>query len=164
MLEIVTIPADVLFQKAEPVTRIDGSIVELADSMFDSMHASQGIGLAAPQVAQPLRLFVVHVADGDPLLFINPEIIATSMETVKMEEGCLSIPGLFADVVRPSAVEVQAYNRRGRPFTIGANGILARVIQHELDHLNGVLFLDHLSERKRERMLRNYDPAEYAQT
>lgn len=164
MLEIVTIPADVLYQKAQPIREVNASIVELADNMIDAMHAAQGIGLAAPQVDVPLRLFVIRVVDDEPRLFINPEIIGTSVETVRMEEGCLSIPGLYADVVRPRAVEVQAYNRRGRPFTLQAEGLLARVIQHELDHLNGVLFLDHLAERKRERMLRNYDAAQYAQS
>ncbi|TVQ37995.1 MAG: peptide deformylase [Spirochaetaceae bacterium] len=163
-MEIVTIPADVLYQKAQPIREVNASIVELADNMIDAMHAAQGIGLAAPQVDVPLRLFVIRVVDDEPRLFINPEIIGTSVETVRMEEGCLSIPGLYADVVRPRAVEVQAYNRRGRPFTLQAEGLLARVIQHELDHLNGVLFLDHLAERKRERMLRNYDAAQYAQS
>ena len=164
MLEIVTIPAEVLYQKAQPVNEINGSIAELADNMLDAMHAAQGIGLAGPQVGKQLRLFVVHVADDQPRLFVNPEIIGTSLETVKLEEGCLSIPGLYAEVVRPRAIEVQAYNRRGRPFTLQADGILARVILHEIDHLNGVLFLDHLPQRKRERMLRRYDPAEYMQS
>lgn len=163
MLEVVTIPAEVLYQKAEPVTEIDDAVVELADQMVDAMHAAKGIGLAGPQVGRSLRLFVVHLADDEPHLFINPEIIGTSIETAKMEEGCLSIPGLYADVVRPRALEVQAYNRRGRPFTLAAEGLLARVIQHELDHLNGVLFLDHLSQRKRERLLKNYDPALFAE-
>jgi peptide deformylase len=163
MLEIVTIPAEVLYRRAEAVTEIDASIVELADQMIDAMHDAQGIGLAGPQVDRPVRLFVVHVNDDEPRVFINPEIIGTSIETARMEEGCLSIPGLYADVMRPRAIEVQAYNRRGRPFTLSAEGILARVIQHELDHLNGVLFVDHLSERKRERILRKYDPADYVQ-
>ena len=162
MLEIVTIPADVLYQKASPVADIDASIAELADAMIDAMHAAQGIGLAGPQVGRSLRLFVTRLADDEPRLFINPEIIGTSVETSKLEEGCLSIPGLYADVVRPRSVEVQAFNRRGRPFTLTADGLLARVIQHEIDHLNGVLFLDHLSQRKRERLLTKYDPAEYA--
>ena len=164
MLQIVTIPAEVLYRRADPVTDINGSLIELADRMIDAMHNAQGIGLAGPQVDRPFRLFVVHVLEDEPRVFINPEIVGTSIETAKLEEGCLSIPGLYADVVRPRAIEVQAFNRRGRPFTLSAEGILARVIQHELDHLNGVLFLDHLPERKRERLLQKYDPAEYVQT
>lgn len=163
MLDIVTIPAEVLYQKADPVASITAETATLAEQMIEAMHRAEGIGLAGPQVGLRQRIFVVHVAGDDPRVFINPEIIGTSIETSKMEEGCLSIPGLYADVARPRAIEVQAYNLRGRPFTMSAEGILARVIQHELDHLNGVLFLDHLSERKRERMLRKYDPAEHLQ-
>lgn len=163
MLEVVTIPAEVLYRKADPVADIDGAVVKLADQMVDAMHAAKGIGLAGPQVGTSLRLFVVHLADDEPRLFINPEIIGTSIETVKMEEGCLSIPGLYADVIRPRSVEVQAYNRRGRPFSVTAEGLLARVIQHELDHLNGVLFVDHLSQRTRDKLLKNYDPTLFAE-
>lgn len=158
-MDIVTIPADVLRTKAEPVADINDEIQALAEQMIATLHTASGIGLAAPQVDRLLRMFVVQVKDDKPRVFINPQIIGTSMETVRMEEGCLSIPGLYADVVRAESVQIQAWNERGRPFSISADGLLARVILHEYDHLDGVLFLDHLSERRREKLLKKYDTA-----
>jgi peptide deformylase len=109
-------------------------------------------------VGSLLRLFVTHVPDDKPRVFINPDIIETSLEEWKYEEGCLSIPGLNADVVRPAGVTVQAWNEKGRPFRVDADGLVGRVIQHEQDHLNGVLFIDKLSGRKRSRLLKGYNP------
>jgi peptide deformylase len=103
------------------------------------------------------RIFVIHVDGDEPRVFINPSIIATSQETAKYEEGCLSIPGVWADVVRPRAVRIQAWNEKGRPFTMETEGILARVILHEYDHLEGVLFIDRLPPGKRERILAKFD-------
>ncbi len=125
--------------------------------MIESMHAERGIGLAGPQVAELKRLFVTHVEGDEPRVFINPQIIQTSNELVTMEEGCLSIPGVYADVSRPASVVVQAWNERGRPFTIEAGAMLARVIQHENDHLNGILFLDHIDEKKRGRLVKQFE-------
>ncbi len=149
-------PDDILYRKADPVSDIDGATAELVESMIETMHEYRGIGLAGPQVGRLERLFVVHVEGDTPRVFINPQILRTSLEEVEMEEGCLSIPGVYAKVRRPEIVEVQAFNERGRPFTIEADGLLARVILHENDHLNGVLFIDHLAERVRKRAMKQY--------
>jgi len=154
MMKIYTLGDEVLEKKASLIADIDKKIVDLSTAMLDAMYEGKGIGLAGPQVGEGLRLFVCHVNDDVARVFINPEIIATSQEVVPYEEGCLSIPGMYADVVRPAAVRVQAWNEKGKPFTLDAEGVLARVIQHEFDHLNGVLFIDHLEEKKRKRMVK----------
>lgn len=157
MLDIVTLGDDVLRKQASLIPDIDRSISDLAAAMIDSMHIGKGIGLAGPQVGELKRLFVTHVEGDTPRVFINPQIIRTSQELGTYEEGCLSIPGIYSDVVRPLFVGVQAWNERGRPFTLDAEGVLARVILHEYDHLNGILFLDHIDEKKRARLTRVYD-------
>lgn len=146
-----------LRRKAEPIQNINDSVVKLADSMIDAMIEGNGIGLAGPQVGLLERIFTVKIGDDDPMVFINPEILATSPDLSSYEEGCLSIPGQYADVNRPATIQVQAWNTRGRPFTIEASGILATVIQHEYDHLNGTLFIDHISDRKRKKILGKFD-------
>jgi len=156
-MEIITLGNDVLRQKALPIQDIDGKIKDLAQDMIETMHRGRGIGLAGPQVGLLQRIFVVHIDGESPRVFINPTIIGTSPEISQYEEGCLSIPGLYADVTRPEKITVQAWNERGRPFTLDAEGLLARVIQHEYDHLEGVLFIDRLSEPKRNRLLAIYD-------
>jgi len=156
-MEIVKYPHDALRVEAADLEEIDDRVTEVAEDMLESMHVAEGIGLAAPQVDLPWRLFVVHVKNDKPRVFINPEIIQTSMETVVYEEGCLSIPGVYADVERAAQVQIQAFNERGRPFSLTADGWLARVVQHEYDHLKGVLFFDHLKERRREKLLREYE-------
>lgn len=156
MIDIVTLGNEVLRQTAEPVREFDEELATLIEDMAEAMHG-QGIGLAAPQVGVSKRLFLCQ-PDGHKLyVFINPEITLTSEETDPYEEGCLSIPGVWADVIRPAQVQIQAFNQKGRPFRVDADGILARVIQHELDHLNGVLFIDHLSERKRQKLVKEYE-------
>lgn len=157
MLEIVTLGNEVLRKQAALVPDIDHKIVDLANAMIDAMHEGKGIGLAAPQVGVLKRLFVAHVEGDEPRVFINPQILQTSIEEVVYEEGCLSIPGIYADVSRPAEIIVQAWNRHGRPFTIEAKGLLARVVLHENDHLNGVLFLDHIDEKKRNRLVNQYN-------
>lgn len=155
MIDIVTLGEDVLRQTAEPVKEFDEDLNRLIDDMAEAMRG-QGIGLAAPQVGVSKRLFLCQ-PDGHKLyVFINPEITLTSEETDPYEEGCLSIPGVWADVIRPAQIQIQAFNQKGRPFRIDADGILGRVIQHELDHLNGVLFIDHLSDRKRQKLVKEY--------
>jgi peptide deformylase len=156
-MEIITLGNDVLRQKALPIQDIDAQVKALAQEMIETMHRGRGIGLAGPQVGLLQRIFVVQIDGDSPRVFINPTIIGTSPEISQYEEGCLSIPGLYADVTRPEKVTVQAWNERGRPFTLDAEGLLARVIQHEYDHLEGVLFIDRLSEPKRNRLLTLYD-------
>jgi peptide deformylase len=152
-MDILTLGNELLRGKAEPINSIDDDVKLIAEEMIGALHKGKGVGLAGPQVGFMKRIFVVHVEGDEPRVFINPSIIATSEETVKYEEGCLSIPGVWADVIRPRALRIQAWNERGRPFTMDAEGILARVILHEYDHLEGVLFIDRLSVRKRERLL-----------
>ncbi|HCC38202.1 MAG TPA: peptide deformylase [Treponema sp.] len=152
-MEILTLGNEMLRQKAERIEKIDVELVKTAQQMLTVMHEGKGIGLAGPQVGVSKRIFVVHIEGDIPRVFINPSITETSQETSKYEEGCLSLPGAWADVTRPKRVKVQAWNDRGRPFTLEAEGILARVIQHEYDHLEGTLFIDRLSEPKRNRII-----------
>jgi peptide deformylase len=155
MLDIVTYGNEILEKKAEPVKDIDAVIAKLGKDMLETL-AGQGVGLAAPQVGVPLRVFVTLVEGDKPRIFINPEIVLTSQEQVTIEEGCLSLPRLYVDVVRPELVKIQAWNEKGRPFTVETDGFLARVIQHEYDHLEGVLFIDRLKGLKRDRALAQY--------
>ena len=152
-MEVITLGDALLRKKAEPVKPINAEIVKIAEEMIETMRQSKGVGLAAPQVGLMKRIFVIHIEGDIPRIFINPSIVATSQETVKQEEGCLSLPVVWADVVRPEAVRVQALNEKGRPFTIETSGVLARVILHEYDHLEGVLFIYRLSEVKRNKIL-----------
>lgn len=156
-MNIVTLGNEVLRQRAKEVDRIDGETVRFVRDMLETMAAAKGIGLAAPQVGVAQRIFVVSIADDVPRVFINPVLKGVSPQTSLYEEGCLSIPGIYADVRRPEMVSVEALDERGKPFQLDAEGLLARVIQHELDHLNGVLFIDHLSELKRKRILRTWE-------
>ncbi|MDR1507568.1 MAG: peptide deformylase [Treponema sp.] len=142
-----------LRKKAEPVTDINDELRKTAREMIDQMHAENGVGLAGPQIGLPERIFVTHAAGDFPRVFINPSIIWTSQEQVKYEEGCLSVPGIWADVTRPADIKIQAWNENGRGFTLETSGLLARVILHEYDHLQGILFIDRLPEAKRERIL-----------
>lgn len=156
-MEIITLGNEVLRKHAAVIPDIDKKIVDLSAAMMETMHTGKGIGLAGPQVGELKRLFVTHIEGDVPRVFINPQIIQTAQDLYAYEEGCLSIPGLYADVERPVAVTVQAWNERGRPFTLDAEGLLARVVLHEFDHLNGVLFIDRLEEKKRKRLIASYD-------
>jgi peptide deformylase len=161
-MEIITLGDEILRKKAATVSDIDAALVALAQDMVEAMHVGRGVGLAGPQIGELKRIFVTHI-DGDvPRVFINPSIIETSPELAEYEEGCLSIPGMYADVVRPAAVRVQAWNERGRPFTMDAEGFLARVILHEYDHLEGTLFIDRLSEAKRNKLVSLYEKKQRA--
>ncbi len=157
MLEILTLGNDVLRKKCSSVVEFDKKLEDLIDAMIITMREGNGIGLAGPQVGVEQRLFVCQIQDQPPMVFINPEIIGTSEEQIPYEEGCLSIPGIYSDVIRPEWIKVQAWNLNGRPFNLEADGILARVIQHEMDHLKGVLFIDHLNEKKRLRLIKTYE-------
>lgn len=156
-MKIITLGEALLRKKSVLVSDWDQGIENFVQAMFDTMRQGKGIGLAAVQVGQLLRLFVTHVQGDEPRVFMNPDILETSIETGSYEEGCLSVPGLESDVIRPLSVRLQAFNESGRPFSYTAEGLLARVIQHEMDHLNGKLFIDHLNPKKRERLLKGYD-------
>ncbi len=158
---IVTLPDPVLRRKARPVTAFDKNLQTLIDDMIDTMREAPGVGLAAPQVGISERLIVIEYAeepegDGEdeeerppvkPKLFVmlNPEIVKTSKETVTGIEGCLSIPGLVGEVERFEKVQVKGLNRHGQPMKVKAEGWLARIFQHEIDHVNGVVFPDRAS-------------------
>ena len=156
MLDIYRIGDEILRTKCEKVTRFDHSLEILIDAMFDTLDEADGVGLAGPQVGVDKRLFIVSLNDGTRKAFINPEIVETSVDTCPYEEGCLSIPGVYHNVIRPSKVKVFAQDEKGHAFTLDASGLLARVIQHENDHLDGKLFIDRLSEDERDKVLKLY--------
>ncbi len=156
MLTIVKVGEDILKKKAAVIPEIDETVRQLAEDMLETLGPNNGVGLAGPQVGVSKRIFVSSVPEDKPRVFINPEIIETSPEQIAIEEGCLSIPGVYADVVRSRLVKVQAYDINGKPFVLHADGLLARVVQHEIDHLNGVLFIDHLPEKKRLRAMKSF--------
>ena len=157
MLDIYTLGEEVLKQKCQPVTTFDSALRILVDAMFETMDQADGVGLAAPQIGVNSRLFVIHIKNTEKRAYINPQIIETSVETETAEEGCLSIPGVWHDVERPLRVTVQAQDLEGKSFTVKAEGLLARAIQHETDHLNGVLFIDRLDDIEREKMVKAYE-------
>ena len=157
MLDIYTLGDEVLRKECSEVKVFDSALKMLADAMIETLREADGVGLAGPQVGVSEKIFVVEIPDNNPIVFVNPEIIQTSIETSPYEEGCLSIPGVYFNVIRPSAVTVQAQDVTGKPFTIEATGLLARVIQHENDHLHGKLYVDHLSEKDRERAIKEYE-------
>ena len=143
--------------KAAPIADLNDDVFRIAADMLEAMKEGRGIGLAGPQVGLLMRLFVIQLDRDQARVFINPSIVQTSEELTEYEEGCLSVPGMYADVIRPAEVRVQAWNERGRPFTIDADGLLARVILHEYDHLEGTLFIDRLSTMKRDRLVGMYE-------
>ncbi len=156
MVDIVTLGDERLNRHSIVVPEFDGEIKSLIEQMFEVMYANKGIGLAAVQVGKLVRLFITHVPKDVPRVFINPELVETSLGQGTIEEGCLSIPEINADVLRPLQVKVQAWSDRGRPFSVDADDLLARVVQHEIDHLNGILFIDRIDPKKRERLVRQY--------
>lgn len=152
-LKILKYPDPRLRIKAEPVTEINAALQQQIDDMFETMYAAPGIGLAATQVNFHKQLVVIDVSDdrSQPLVLINPEIVE-KRGIEEMEEGCLSFPGVHALVRRANEVTVKALDREGNAFTLDADGLLAVCIQHEIDHLNGKLFVDYLSPLKRQRI------------
>ncbi|TCD56088.1 peptide deformylase [Synechococcus sp. BS56D] len=160
-LEIHTLGNEVLRQEARRISRVDEAVRDLARDMLRSMYTARGIGLAAPQVGVHQQLLVIDLdienAAAPPLVLINPEITTTSGSLDTYEEGCLSIPGVYLDVVRPSAIQLSYRDEMGRPRTMKADGLMARCIQHEMDHLKGVLFVDRVSdEGNRNRELKDH--------
>jgi peptide deformylase len=158
LLPILTAPHPVLKQKAAPVTVVDDAVRQLLEDMLETMYAAPGIGLAAPQVGVGKRLIVVDVAPKDaprqPLRLINPELVWVSDEDASYEEGCLSVPEHYGNVVRPAAIRVRYRDTHDQVQELAADGLLATCIQHEIDHLDGILFIDHLSALKRNMILR----------
>ena len=156
LLQILRYPDPRLHKVAQPVQAFDARLQQTIDDMFETMYEANGIGLAATQVDVHERLIVIDVSEerDQPLVLINPEISWASEVRVKGDEGCLSVPGIYDGVERASAVKVKALDREGKAQEIEADGLLAVCIQHEMDHLEGILFIDHLSKLKRDMVLK----------
>jgi peptide deformylase len=157
-LAIIIAPDPRLKQRAEAVARVDSDLRRLMDSMMETMRAANGIGLAAPQVGVLKRLIVIDIsqpeAPAEPYRMANPEIIWRTSEIASGEEGCLSLPDHFGEVTRPEGVRVRYVDEEGEARELEAHGLLAKCVQHEIDHLDGLLFVDHLSSLKRNMILR----------
>ncbi|MGL4368823.1 MAG: peptide deformylase [Spirochaetota bacterium] len=156
-LKLVYFGADILSQAADPVSAFTPEISELTEDMHRIMNHSKGIGLAAPQVNVSLRIIVVDLSpfgEGPKISLVNPVISRHSEETVSYEEGCLSVPGVFRDLDRPCVIEVRGYSPEGGLLEFKADGMFARVLQHEIDHLDGILFIDHLESYQRKELAR----------
>lgn len=157
-LEILHYPDPRLRRAAEPVEEVDATVRQLVDDMFETMYAAPGIGLAATQVNVHKQVIVIDVSEGrnQPLCLINPMILRAEGEE-EMEEGCLSVPEVYDMVRRAERIEVRALDRNGKPFEMEAEGLLAVCIQHEMDHLKGKLFVDYLSQLKKQRIRKKLD-------
>lgn len=147
-----------LREKAEPIAEVDREIRDLADDMLATMYAHDGVGLAGPQIGVARRIIVIdpQSADSAPFALVNPDVVKSSEETERAEEGCLSIPGLAEVVERPATVVVEGLTIDGEPRRIEAEGLLARILQHEVDHLDGILFIDRVSPLKRKMLLKKW--------
>jgi peptide deformylase len=156
--QILIIPDPLLRKVSEPVSSVNAEIKNLMDDMLETMYAAPGIGLAAVQIGVLKRIIVIDLSkDGEkknPLFIVNPEITFKSNELISYEEGCLSIPNQFAEVKRPSSCKVNFLDYNGKKKEINANGLLATCIQHEVDHLDGILFIDHLSKLKKDLIIK----------
>lgn len=161
--EILILPDKRLRLVSKPVAKIDSATRALVEDMFETMYDAPGIGLAAIQIGEPRRIVTMDLAKKDepkaPRVFINPELIGTSDDKKTHEEGCLSIPEYYEEVERPASVKVRYLDLDGKQHEIDADGLLATCIQHEVDHLNGVLFIDHISKLKRDRVVKKFTKA-----
>lgn len=169
ILPIVLHPHQALRQKASPVADVSDEVRALLSNMLDTLHGANGLGLAAPQVDVNLRVVVIEpevegeagqrqpASGSQPLLMVNPTLLATSDEMIDSEEGCLSIPRVFDTIPRHAWVKVGYLDQHGTPREVEGEGLLGRCLQHELDHLDGVLFIDHLSRLKRDLLVKRYD-------
>ena len=160
---LVILPDPRLRLKSAPVDKIDDEVRRLADDMLETMYDAPGVGLAAIQIGEPRRLVTIDTAKKDeerrPIVLVNPEIVWASEETSTYEEGCLSIPEYYEEVERPARVKVRYTDLDGKAVEVEADGLLATVVQHEIDHLDGVLFIDHLSKLKRDRVVKKFAKA-----
>ncbi|WP_378944912.1 peptide deformylase [Mesorhizobium sp. ANAO-SY3R2] len=157
---LIILPDPLLREVSKPVERIDDGVRKFARDMLDTMYDAPGIGLAAIQVGEPMRMLVIDLAkEGEepaPLTVINPEILSSSDDRSVYEEGCLSIPDYYAEVERPATVRVRYLDEHGKEKEVEADGLLATCLQHEIDHLNGVLFIDHISKLKRDMVVKKF--------
>ncbi len=162
--DIVTLPDPLLRQASDPVLQVDAEIRKLWDDMLETMYAAPGIGLAAVQIGVPKRLLVADLAkegeEKQPLFIANPEIVWSGEAQSDYEEGCLSIPDYYEMVTRPSEVKLRYLGREGEPLELHATGVLATCLQHEIDHLNGVLFIDYITKLKRDRVVKKFAKAQ----
>ncbi|MGB3897473.1 MAG: peptide deformylase [Mesorhizobium sp.] len=157
---LIILPDPVLRQVSKPIERVDAPLRKLADDMLETMYDAPGIGLAAIQIGEPLRMLVIDLAkEGEepaPHVFINPEILEKADARSVYEEGCLSIPDYYAEVERPATVRVRYLDRDGKMQEMEAEGLMATCLQHEIDHLEGVLFIDHISKLKRDMVVKKF--------
>jgi peptide deformylase len=165
-LEIITLPDRLLRKKSKPVERVDDELRRFLDQMLETMYAAPGIGLAAVQVGVPRRVITIDVvnkeedhARKEPLFLVNPQIVWSSEERQTYEEGCLSIPEYYAEVERPASVRFKYLDREGKEQEQQAEGLLAVCVQHEIDHLDGKLFIDHISKLKRDMVIKKFAKA-----
>lgn len=160
---LIILPDPVLRHVSKPIERVDADLKRLADDMLETMYDAPGIGLAAIQIGVPRRLLVIDVSregeEKQPQVFVNPKIVKSSDERSVYEEGCLSIPDYYAEVERPATVSVEYLDRDGKEQTVEAHGLLATCLQHEIDHLNGILFIDYISRLKREMVIKKFTKA-----
>ncbi len=160
IIDIICYPESVLMTKCVPIENIDDEVIDLANSMVETMYSASGIGLAAPQVGVSKNLLIIDIGaqieNGSAITLINPYVTAVDDLEVLAEEGCLSIPGIYANVVRKEAVEVKGMDVNEKEVTLELKGILARAVQHEMDHFNGVLFWDHLGKVKRDMLKQKF--------
>jgi peptide deformylase len=161
--DIIILPDKRLRLVSEPVKQVDAGIRKLVDDLFETMYKAPGIGLAAIQIGVAKRAITMDLSkkegNHEPQVFINPEVIWTSDETAKYEEGCLSIPDYYEEVERPAVVKVKYLGLDGKSHELQAKGLLATCLQHEIDHINGVLFIDYLSKLKRDRVIKKFAKA-----
>ncbi|MSP45334.1 MAG: peptide deformylase [Xanthobacteraceae bacterium] len=161
--DILILPDKRLRLESKPVAKIDAAVRQLVEDMFETMYEAPGIGLAAIQIGEPKRIVTMDLAKKDepraPQVFINPELVSTSCDKNTHEEGCLSIPEYYEEVERPARVKVRYIDLDGQPHETEAEGLLATCLQHEIDHLNGVLFIDHISKLKRDRVIKKFAKA-----
>ena len=162
--DIIRLPDPALRQVSKPLARVDAEALMLWDDMLETMYDAPGIGIAAVQIGVPKRMLVIDLAkegeDKAPLFVANPEIVWSSEALSEYEEGCLSIPDFYEMVTRPSEVKMRFLDRLGEPRELLATGLLATCLQHEIDHLNGTLFIDHISRLKRERVVKKFTKAQ----